>query len=100
MTIEDAFAVGCSDGVETHAERQLDPWRKPKTPAAERFIDLVSQMLEDHETRCGLRKRKRKAKDNDTFRRVLSALISDLAVSALAEEGRSLRVYRSNGKLN
>lgn len=99
MTIQDTLAFGHAGGDESHAERQIDPWRKPKTPAAEQFVQSIIQMLEDHETRYGLRKRKRNAKDKDTFQRVVSALICDLVVSALSEGCRSLRVYRSNGKL-
>ncbi|WP_116087782.1 hypothetical protein, partial [Tropicimonas sp. IMCC34011] len=99
MTIEDRLAVGCADGDEIHGERQLDPWREPKTPAAKQFVQFIIQMLEDHEALYGLRKRKRKADDLETFQRVASAVISDLAVSALAEECCGLRLYRSNGKL-
>jgi len=95
MIIEDTLA----NGDETNAERQLDPWRKPKTPVAVQFLEFIVQKIENHEMQCGLRKRKRKTNDLEIFSGVVSAVVSDLAVSALTEECRGFRLYRSNGKL-
>ena len=100
MITVNTIAVGLADGDETHAERQFDPWRKPKSPAAEHFVEIIIEMIDNYEQQYELRKRKRKAKDLYAFRRVISAIISDLAVSALTEDSRGFRLYRSNGKLN
>ena len=67
MIIEDTLA----NGDETNAERQLDPWRKPKTPVAVQFLEFIVQKIENHEMQCGLRKRKRKTNDLEIFRGVV-----------------------------
>ncbi|OAN68539.1 hypothetical protein A8B78_22320 [Jannaschia sp. EhC01] len=56
-------------------------------------------MIAEHEQRHGLRKRKRRSKDQEVFERAVDAIISDLALNALTEHSSGIRISRSNGTL-
>lgn len=70
-------------------DRPFNPFRVPRT---EKSIALVAEVLNElthYEEHFGLRKRARRAVDQDTFERIVAALIADLSHRALTvPEGR------------
>lgn len=99
MTTEYTDAVGDADRKPRRGERPFDPWRLPTTSAGHGFVDTVVAALKHHEEEAGLRVRKRRARDQRTFERMVTALASDLAISVLCDEASGLHLSRSNRHL-
>ena len=86
-----------------HVKRDDDPVRDrpfnchriPKTaPAADLVADLINQ-LEKYEEFKGLRKRRRKDKDQDTFKKVVAAVVCDVIHGYLINPEQELTVALS-----
>ncbi|QFS97322.1 hypothetical protein FIV06_07815 [Labrenzia sp. THAF191b] len=96
MTINSLRAVGKTDGSFPHGERPLDPFRVPITTASEDFVAEVIAIIEAHEESIGLRLRRRRRHDQLTFERMVTALVSDLAINVLCEEAKGIHLTRSH----
>ncbi|WP_058319468.1 hypothetical protein, partial [Thalassovita mediterranea] len=99
MTIKTKDPVGVTDGQKRSAERAFDPWRTPIPPAGQAFLENVIEILTAHEEMAQLRKRKRRPDDQRTFERMVTALVSDLAINTLCDEARGIHLSRSNRQL-
>jgi hypothetical protein len=99
MTTENTVAVGDADGRPSCGERPFDPWRIPVTPSGQAFVDTVASMLKNHEEGAGLRVRKRRARDQGTYERMVTVLASDLAINAMCDASEGLHLSRSNQHL-
>ena len=59
-------------------DRPFNAWRVPRSDSAQRVINDVLNQLQNYEKHLGLRKRKRKAKDQKTFEKTVTAIICDV----------------------
>jgi len=98
MTTKLLSAVGSADGDTERHERPLDAWRVPVSEQGERFVHEIIRCVEHYECETGQRKRKRKPKDELSFRQAITAVASDLAVYAIAGESHGVYLSLSHRK--
>lgn len=99
MNFHSFDVVGAADDELAAEERPFDPWRTPSTLKADRFVQTIIKMLEDHEKLLGSRQRKRRAADQLRFERIISALVCDLALIVLTEGSKAIYISRSHQEL-
>lgn len=75
------------------------PWRSPRSDPAERIVGNAIRLVEDHEQRQELRRRRRRPADQAVFEETVTAVVSDALYHGLLGERRWLAVTRSNRKL-
>lgn len=83
-----------------YKDRPFNAWRVPRSDAAEEVIkDVINQLL-NYEKFLGIRQRKRKEVDQESFERMVSAVICDMIYHYLTP-GADQKVYisRSNDTL-
>ena len=77
-------------------DRAFNPFRQPKTKAQESLVDDVTGQLIMYEELLGTRTRKRKAKDEITFRKIITSLLCDLIHNNLTSPERTIYISLSN----
>lgn len=77
-------------------DRAFSPFRLPKTKALTSLIEDVTGQLLKYEGLLGTRTRMRKAEDDKTFRRIISAIICDLTHNRLTSPERPIYITLSN----
>lgn len=77
-------------------DRPFNPWRTPKSDNVRLIIEEVIGMLQAYEEHFGLRKRKRKPADQETFEQAVSAVLCDVMYHHLLGEQGGVAITRSN----
>ena len=80
-------------------DRPFNPFRCPRTDRAKTLVVDVVRELERFEDSTGARRRKRRAEDQVTLQRTVSAIVCDLAHRALTDPGGRVAVPLSKSVL-
>lgn len=80
-------------------ERWINCYRRASTEAGRAVIAEAIALVERKETELRLRRNKRTAFNNETFRQTVEAVVSDLAYNHLHEDDSGIYVTRSNKHL-
>jgi hypothetical protein len=75
--------------------RHFDPWRLPASDAARAVIADILNQVQNYEEYYGLRERKRRPKDQETFEATVTAIICDLIHAELMRDRRGILISRS-----
>lgn len=81
---------------ERDSDRFFDPWRTPRSTGVKRLVEKVVGNVLAYEEYYKTRKRRRKAKDQQTLETTVSAVMCDLMHAVLMEDERGIAVSRSN----
>jgi hypothetical protein len=74
----------------------FNPWRKPLSSAATEVVEAATRAVEGYEVTNGLRQRKRRHADQQTFEATVSAIISDVLHAHLKNDTRGIATTRSH----
>ncbi|ERP87259.1 hypothetical protein Q669_10870 [Labrenzia sp. C1B10] len=77
-------------------DRPFNPWRTPKSDNVRLVIEEIIGMLQAYEEHFGLRQRKRKPTDQETFEQAVSAVLCDVMYHHLLGEPGGVAITRSN----
>ena len=85
-----------SQAKETNKARPFNPFLCASSEGMRALLLEVQQQVEGYESHYKLRKRARKAADQETFERILEALICDLCISVLQPQYDAIHLPMSN----
>jgi hypothetical protein len=81
---------------ESKTDRPFNPFRVPRSAEARQIVRDAIRHIEAYEEHVGLRKRKRRQRDQETFEAVVTAVIADVAHRHLTAPGKWVAVPLSN----
>ncbi|GJD93088.1 hypothetical protein [Methylobacterium iners] len=87
------------DQEEQEVDRFFCPSRIPRTAKAKAFVEKAIDILDQNEKADLRRKRRRKAKDQQTYISTVTAVVCDLAHYILSDDHRSMVISRSKEEL-
>ena len=73
-------------------DRPFNPFRAPKSDKVKKVIAEFVRYIQNYERHYGLRRRKRKARDQETFEAIVSAVICDVVHRELGHPGSWIAV--------
>jgi hypothetical protein len=82
--------------VASNGDRFFDPWRVPRSAGAKALIQKIAGNVEAYEDYYGIRKRRRRDKDQEALEATISAVVCDLMHAVLMEDERGIAISRSN----
>ena len=85
-----------SQAKETNKARPFNPFLCASSEEMIALLLEVQQQVEGYESHFQLRKRARKAADQETFERILESLICDLCISVLQPQYDAIHLHLSN----
>lgn len=88
--------AGAAPDLEESRDPFFDPWRRWKTQRAKDAFEEILLQLKGYEQHFGLRRRRRKPRDEHVWRTAVEAIVADLAYRHLTEPGAKLAVPLSN----
>ena len=81
-------------------ERRFNPYRYAREPAAKQLIGNALESLAQLEAQSGIKRNKRRLRDQQTYELTVDAILSDLAYDYLIERGCGVFITRSKQLLS